>query len=85
VFGSGLIFSDLNPIFQIILDLTRIYSNIFNINFTFVFPSGKCVRLHITTRYELLRFFSKGNYIFYSELPGSGKIFFRNPDPTRSF
>jgi hypothetical protein len=30
-----------------------IYSNILNINFTFVFPSCKCVRLHFMTRYKI--------------------------------
>ncbi len=33
------------------------FSNIFNINFTFVFPSFKCLRLHITRRYKLFRYF----------------------------
>ncbi len=37
--------------------LIGIFNNILNINFTFVFPSGKCVRLHIMTRYKIYRDF----------------------------
>ncbi len=45
---------------------TRIFSNVFNINFTFVFPSWKCVRLHITTRYKLFReFFLKKRNLYF--------------------
>ncbi len=47
-------------------DPSWIFSNIFNINFTFASPSSKCVRLQITTRYKLLKeslFFKKGIFI----------------------
>ncbi len=44
-----MIFSDpdLDPTSQLVSDPTLIFSNILNINFTFVFPSPKSVRLHI--------------------------------------
>jgi hypothetical protein len=51
--GSGMIFSGSGSYFQLvsdpdsISDPTLIFSNILNINFTFVFPCRKCVRLHI--------------------------------------
>ncbi len=69
-------FSDPNPTFQMVSDPyldpdpvsdpTLFFSNILNINFTFVFPSCKCVRLHIMTRYKLLRklFYIKRNIYF---------------------
>ncbi len=41
--------SDFHP--DPVSDLTLIFSNILNLNFTFVFPSCKCVRLHIMTRF----------------------------------
>jgi hypothetical protein len=43
------------------------FSNILNINFTFVSPSCKCVRLHIMTRYKLYRvniYLTKRNLYF---------------------
>ncbi len=44
-----------------------IFSNIcLNINFTFVFQSCLCVRLHITTRYKLFRgFFSEKRNLYF--------------------
>ncbi len=39
------------------LDPTSNFANIFNINFTFVFPSFKFVKLHIKTRYNFFREF----------------------------
>jgi hypothetical protein len=45
--GSGSYFS------VAVSDPTRIFSNILNIHFTFVFSSSKCVRFHIMTRYKL--------------------------------
>ncbi len=70
------LFSDPDLTFQLVSDFypdpepasdpTWSFSNILKINFTFVFPSWKCVRLHIMTRYKLLRefFFYKNQLIF---------------------
>jgi hypothetical protein len=65
--GSEMIFSDpcphADPTFHSdpdpdpVSDTTIIFSNILNINFTFVFPSYKCVRVNILTRYKLFRNF----------------------------
>jgi hypothetical protein len=52
------------------------FSNILNINFTFVFQSCKCVRLLIMTRNERFReilYYFK--FISDQELTGSGMIF----------
>jgi hypothetical protein len=45
------------------------FSIILNINFTFVFPSCKCLRLHIMTKYKLFMeiFLYKNEFIFLSE------------------
>jgi hypothetical protein len=54
-------FWDPAPTFQLVSDPdnvpdpTWIFSNILDINFTFVFPSCKCVRLLIMTRCKLFR------------------------------
>jgi hypothetical protein len=45
---------DPDPTFQLVSVLYP-DPNIPNINFTFVFPSCKCVRLHFMTRYKLFR------------------------------
>ena len=58
---------DPDPAFQLVSDpdpfsdTTWIFSNILDINFTFVFLPCKCVRLLIMTRYKLFRgiFFDK--------------------------
>jgi hypothetical protein len=66
--------SGLDPTFQIAQDPGFVsymnFSNIFNINFTFVFPSCSCksVRLHITMRYKLFRGFlkkGKNKFLFF--------------------
>jgi hypothetical protein len=45
------------------------FSNTLHINFTFEFPSCKCFRLHIMTRYKLFygNFCTKRNLYFYIE------------------
>ncbi len=45
------------PLEKLRKSLIYIFHSIFNINFTFVFPSCKCLRLHITTRYKRLEDF----------------------------
>ncbi len=61
-----LFFSDLDPTFQSDSEPSWIFSNILNINITgtFVFPSCKCVRLHILTRYELFMDIFLKEFIF---------------------
>ncbi len=57
-----------NDIFRIdirilIRILHEFFSNNLNINFTFVFPSCNCVRLHIMTRYKLFgKFFDRREF-----------------------
>ncbi len=67
-------FSDPDSTFQLVSDaiwFLNFFSNILNMNFTFVFTYRKCVRLHIMTRYELFReiFLSKGilftNWVYW--------------------
>ncbi len=55
VANVGMFFSDADPTLQTVSDPTRIFYSIFNINFTLVSTSCKCVRLHITTKYKLFR------------------------------
>jgi hypothetical protein len=43
-------YPDPDPTFQLV---SINFSNILNINFTFVFPACKCVRFHIVTRYKI--------------------------------
>ncbi len=52
--------------FQLVSDPTWIFSNILNINFSFVFPFWECVRLHIITWYKLFReiIFKKKEFVF---------------------
>ncbi len=52
------LYPDTDLTFQLVLDPTCIFSNILNINFTFAYPSCKCM-LHIMTRYKLFRNFLK--------------------------
>lgn len=50
-------------------DPTLIFSNILDINFTFVFLPCKCVRLLIMTRYKLFSrdyFLDKKEFIFFN-------------------
>ncbi len=56
--------SDSDP--KPVSDPTRIFSNILDIHFIFVFPSCNCVRLHIMARYKLFReiFFVKKEFLF---------------------
>jgi hypothetical protein len=72
--GSGMIFSDpaLDPTFQLVSDTDPVtdphnfFSNIHDINFTFVFLHCKCVRLLIMTRFKLFSgiCFDKKEFIF---------------------
>ncbi len=58
-------FSDPDPTFQLVSDPTKIFSDILDTNFTFVFLPWKCVRLLIMTRYKLFKgifFWQKGIY-----------------------
>ncbi len=92
-----MIFSDLDPYptFQLVLDPTYMFSNILDINFTFVFLPCKCVRLPIMTRYKLfgpnyqiLPVFQSSftsNSFRSRNLLGSGMIFSQDPDPAKSF
>ncbi len=56
-------FSRIRILFRILRDF---FSNILNRNFAFVFPSCKCVRFHIVTRYERFRefLFDKKKFLF---------------------
>ncbi len=62
------LFLDPHPTFQMVSDPTSSFSSVFNINFTFVFPSCNCVRLHITMRHTVsfsgIFLFVKGINIF---------------------
>ncbi len=66
--GSGMIFSDPDPTFQLVSDPTWIFSNNLNKNFTFVFPSCKRVWLHLWRDISfLVKFFMKINIYFLIE------------------
>jgi hypothetical protein len=60
---------DQNPILKLVSDPAQhdFFSSFLNINFTFVFPSCKSVRLHIMTKYKLFRvniYLTKKNLYF---------------------
>ncbi len=73
-----MVFSDpgLDPTFQLFSDPTRIFSNILNINFTFVFPSLGCILCKLfreifltTNKFIFLNwaFFKSPNFTSFSE------------------
>ncbi len=56
-------FSGSGSYFSVGRILHEFFSNILNINFTFVFPSWKCLRLHIMKRYKLFM----ENFFWYNK------------------
>jgi hypothetical protein len=84
--GSGMNFFGSESYFSVaVSDPTRIFSNILNINLTFVFPSCNCVRLHIITSFSWKFFLIKSKSTdarirndFFQDL-------YPNPDPAKSF
>ncbi len=69
----------MDPTFQLVSDSFLILHDFFliflNINFTLVFSSCKCVRLHVMTKYKILGFFLKQFIFFRIRIPDSARRF----------